>query len=118
MARAARIHRPGGQPAEPGKTASNWRSDARRGTRQERGYDNLWLKLRAAKLAADPLCEDCLKQGRTQEAHEVHHIEAFEGLWDPLRLDWDNLASLCRPCHRAVTASRRTPRKPGSHPPG
>jgi len=102
MARAAPIYRPGGPPAEPGDAKPSRWSDAQRGTRQERGYDKTWLRLRAAKLAEDPLCERCLAAGQTQEAHEVHHKIPFQGLDDPLRLDWDNLESLCRPCHRGV----------------
>ncbi len=88
-----------------GKTG--WDRDKRRGTRQERGYDNPWLKLRKWKITSDPLCEECLRQGYTTEAEEVHHIVAFKGLDDPLRLDWDNLESLCGDCHKVKTGARK-----------
>lgn len=86
----------------------NWKSDKQRGTRQERGYDNAWLKLRKAKLLADPLCEYCLKKKPqiVTPSTQVHHIVPFHGLDDPLRLDWDNLASACTTCHGKLTARK------------
>lgn len=57
-----------------------------------------WRKLRALKLSIDPLCEDCLKQGRTTVAVEVHHVEKRK-LRPDLALSLENLASLCVPCH-------------------
>ncbi len=82
-------------------------NERRRGTRQQRGYDDTWLKLRAAKVEANPLCEECERQGYVKVTDEVHHIIAFKGLGDSLRLDWDNLESLCRECHVVKTRARR-----------
>lgn len=89
------------------RAKTGWDRDGDRGTRQQRGYDNPWLKLRASKVAADPLCEECEKQGYTTVATEVHHIVPFNGLDDPLRLDWKNLESLCGACHGEKTRARR-----------
>lgn len=76
----------------------------RHGTRQERGYDERWIRLRKRKKAANPLCEKCERNGHTTLMDEVHHIVPFRGLGDPLRLDWDNLESLCKPCHVKASA--------------
>lgn len=86
----------------------NWKSDRDRGTRQQRGYDNAWLKLRKRKLAADPLCEYCLKKKPevVTVAAQAHHIVPFRGRNDPLRLDWDNLASTCVRCHGELTGKK------------
>jgi 5-methylcytosine-specific restriction enzyme A len=63
-----------------------------------------WRKLRHYKLMNDPLCEECLKQGRTTSAREVHHIIPFD-IQHPdetLIFDYDNLQSLCVSCHRTI----------------
>lgn len=78
---------------------TGWDRNKRRGTRQERGYDEPYLKLRRQKKTANPLCEECERNGYTTLMKEVHHIVSFDGLNDPLRLDWDNLESLCKTCH-------------------
>lgn len=78
--------------------------DKQRGTRTERGYDNEWLRLRERKLAADPLCEECDKNGDVEFAVEVHHKIPFRGKNDSLRLDYSNLQSLCKRCHSRKTA--------------
>ena len=81
------------------------RQDRRqRGSARERGYDTLWEKVRAQHLASEPLCRACSTEGRTTPAQDVDHIVPFDGLHDPLRLDPENLQSLCRPCHNAKTA--------------
>ena len=69
---------------------------------RERGYDHTWDKLRAAYVAQNPLCELCLKKKRKQitPVAQVDHKIPFQGIMDPLRLDWDNLQSICIPCHR------------------
>jgi 5-methylcytosine-specific restriction enzyme A len=79
-----------------------WRDD--RGTRQERGYDAAWMRLRQAHLMEHPLCEQCKANGRITPARHVDHIEEFCGLDDLKRLDPANLRSLCVRCHMAKTA--------------
>lgn len=90
-----------------------WQDDRTRGTRTERGYDNTWLRLRKRKLIASPLCEECEKSGRLTAAEEVHHKQPFHGKHDPLRLDWENLESLCRACHGTKTARQSGPQGGG-----
>lgn len=62
-----------------------------------RGYDRHWQAIRAAYLAAHPLCQRC---GRP--ATEVDHIVplARGGTHDPA-----NLSALCKSCHSAKTAA-------------
>ena len=58
----------------------------------------LWRdKVRPAKLLQDPCCEKCLKKERLVEATEVDHIKPLEQGGAPF--DFDNLQSLCKPCH-------------------
>jgi 5-methylcytosine-specific restriction endonuclease McrA len=59
------------------------------------------------KLRQDPLCELCEEQDIVTAATQVHHRKAFHGLQDPLRLDWDNLQSLCEECHRKLERSKQ-----------
>ncbi len=81
-----------------GWSLSTWANRAR-GSRHKRGYDARWVRLRIRKLARDPLCEVCRVAGRTTEATQVHHLKPFNGVNDPLRLQWDNLESICGECH-------------------
>lgn len=69
------------------------RHDAKRPSRQDRGYDAQWEKLRADYLAAYPCCRRC---GR--KADVVDHIEPIRKA-PHRRLDPTNLQSLCTPCH-------------------
>lgn len=73
-------------------------------TRQQRGYDAAWLRLRDRYIAEHPLCEQCEAEGRITIAEQVDHIREFAGRDDPLRLDWGNLRSLCERCHMTKTA--------------
>lgn len=62
-----------------------------------------WQRLRALKLARDPLCEDCRKIGRIERAACVdHRLAISEGgeAFPPL----DELSSKCWPCHSRKTA--------------
>jgi 5-methylcytosine-specific restriction protein A len=67
---------------------------------------SVWRKLRLQKLAANPLCEDCLNNdNRITPATDIHHIIEFSKgkteaeKWS-LFLDWENLSSLCKDCHK------------------
>lgn len=65
-----------------------------------------WRRVRAQKLAHDPLCEVCLLTGRTTSATEVDHkIE----MWARLDLTFtpENLQSLCTRCHATKSAEER-----------
>lgn len=86
--------------------APGWGDDRFRGSRIARGYGRDWQKLRARKVVANPLCEECERHGRITITEEVHHIISFRGLNDPLRLDWDNLRSVCKACHAVLTGER------------
>ena len=59
-----------------------------------------WKRLRAWKLARDPLCEVCLKEGRTTPAAMVHHVTPVKAGGDPMAID--NLMSLCVSCHNRL----------------
>ena len=73
-----------------------------------------WRKARAAALMRDHyICQDCLRAKargemiRPRTATTVHHIRPIDQRPD-LKLDMDNLISLCDPCH-----NKRHPEKGG-----
>lgn len=72
-----------------------------RGTATSRGYGADWRTLRAAHLLAHPVCshQDC-----TALATDVDHVTPHRGD-DALRLDPDNLQSLCHSHHSQKTAT-------------
>ena len=79
----------------------SWEHDKYRGSRQERGYDREWEKLRLLILARDNyLCQPCAEDYKVTPATEVDHIipKAKGGTDDP-----DNLQSICNDCHRIKT---------------
>lgn len=66
-----------------------------------------WRRLRAWKFACSPLCELCLKQGKTVPAEDIHHVVSFMTTDDynqrmTLAYDYDNLMSLCKQCHQKL----------------
>ena len=67
----------------------------------------VWHNLRQAKLQDQPLCERCLANGIVRPATEAHHKKVFgsfpteEEQWYWF-LNYDNLVSLCKPCHQYV----------------
>jgi 5-methylcytosine-specific restriction protein A len=69
-----------------------------RGSAASRGYGRRWQKLRAAFLIQHPQCAAC-----HDPANEVDHIIPHRGNQAKL-YDWDNLQSLCKPCHSKKTA--------------
>lgn len=69
------------------------RSDAKRPSRQTRGYDAEWTKARNDYLAAYPYCRRC-----GAKASLVHHIVPIRKA-PHRRLDRSNFQSLCTACH-------------------
>lgn len=72
-----------------------------------------WRELRAAKLAANPLCERCLKEGYYTAASCIHHITPVEtGRTDEecrqLAYSWSNLQALCHRCHAEIHKEERS----------
>lgn len=68
-----------------------------------------WQELRIAKLRANPLCEECMKQGIATSARCVHHIVPIETArtkdeMKRLALDCglNGLISLCFACHARI----------------
>ena len=92
---------------------TGWDRSKQRGTRQQRGYGRRWEKLRKRKLEVDPLCLECQRNGYTMTATQVHHIVPFHGPTDPLLYDWDNLESICGPCHVRKSAEAGGSRRKG-----
>lgn len=64
-------------------------------------YNHAWRKLRNRYIAAHPLCEHCLKNGRYVAAQEVDHITPLAAGGTHAEA---NLQALCKPCHSAKTA--------------
>ena len=85
-----------------------------RGSRHERGYDHAWDMYRAWHLTREPLCRFCKQGGKVMPANEVDHIRAFRGLNDPLRLDPQNVRSLCSTCHARRTRQQQLANRQGA----
>lgn len=60
-----------------------------------------WKKTRRAQLDREPLCRDCLQQGRHEPATDVDHVTQLEDGGAPL--DPENLQSLCHSHHSVKT---------------
>lgn len=56
-----------------------------------------WRRLRAEKIARNPLCEECHKMGIIEQGTVVDHIVPINQGGAPLSLD--NLQTLCDRCH-------------------
>lgn len=67
-----------------------------------------WKKLRALKLANNPICEHCLKEDKLTPAQMVDHIQPITLTNTELFLEYDNLQSLCNNCHRIKTLGSRS----------
>nr|WP_319946918.1 HNH endonuclease signature motif containing protein [Paenibacillus caseinilyticus] len=61
-----------------------------------------WLSTRQAALIWDNhSCQYCLQEQRLTPAVMVHHIKEVRKAW-ALRLQLDNLVSLCDACHNRI----------------
>lgn len=73
--------------------------DKQRGSSSARGYDRRWQLARRIKLSRDPLCERCLP--KVTAAVIVHHILPVD-THPELRLEMNNLQSMCFNCHEII----------------
>lgn len=66
-----------------------------------------WKKLRADKLTANPICEECEAKGLSSPVTEVHHLTEMESVstaeaMEQLMFDYSNLKSVCNSCHSEI----------------
>lgn len=59
-----------------------------------------WQRLRESVLNGEPLCRQCVREGRTVVATDVDHRDG-----DPGNNDAVNLQPLCHSCHSRKTAA-------------
>ena len=64
-------------------------------------YGRTWKRIRDRYIAANPLCEQCKKNGKLTPAEEVHHIKPLSQ--GGSNTD-DNFMSLCKSCHSSISA--------------
>jgi 5-methylcytosine-specific restriction protein A len=69
-----------------------------------RGYDHEWRQTRADYLRRNPLCVDCMGQGRTTPATDVHHVGKLR-THRHAKHEESNLMALCHECHARRTAA-------------
>jgi 5-methylcytosine-specific restriction endonuclease McrA len=67
-------------------------------TTAQRGYDNAWRLLSERFRIDNPLCYDCLANGKVKPSTEVHHKIKIATAPER-RLDPTNLMALCSACH-------------------
>jgi 5-methylcytosine-specific restriction protein A len=77
-----------------------WRTSTKTST--ERGYGWDYQKARKRLLQDEPLCRECLKNGRVTVARIADHVIP---LAQGGSRSANNLQPLCAPCHRAKTLS-------------
>lgn len=76
----------------------------------KRLYDTAyWDKRRAAQLAAEPWCADCLRANIWTPATDVHHQTPHRG--DAQIFRTSALVSLCHACHSTRTAEEGRSRR-------
>ena len=75
-----------------------------RPSRESRGYNNKWRKVRAAYLRKHPLCVKCMADGKFVAATVVDHVIPHRG---DAALMWDesNWQALCKHCHDCKTGN-------------
>lgn len=110
MPSAPPVHRPAGwrPPADVERDRKRLLDQGRRGDEARALYKTKkWQRTRAAKLAANPLCQ-CPGCGegrvRVTPATVVDHIRPHRGD-EVLFFAWDNLQSMAKPCHDRKTAT-------------
>ena len=86
----------------PSKREDN---NTRRNNKWNKYYQNKrWKKLRDWYMSLHPICADCMFEGRSVPATELHHIIPFStGKTEEEKMDLllspDNIVALCSECH-------------------
>lgn len=74
-----------------------------RGYSPGKRYGRQWKKIRDRYVKIHPLCEICLKEGKSVLVDEVHHIKPLS---EGGTHDENNLMSLCKSCHEKIHRER------------
>ena len=74
-----------------------------RGYSSGKRYGRQWKKIRDRYVKIHPLCEMCLKEGKSVLVDEVHHIKPLS---EGGTHDENNLMSLCKSCHEKIHRER------------
>jgi 5-methylcytosine-specific restriction protein A len=91
-----------------------WTPDAKRGSRQARGYGAAWEQLRKEILDRDNgLCQPHLKLSIVRIGNQVDHItskaEARAKGWTDQQIEHpSNLQTICKDCHDAKSRAEMT----------
>lgn len=89
-----RIEKEPHRPWKPKKEVQSGREEENKAFYQSRR----WRKVRALKIARNPICEECAKKGVVSDKNlVVDHIKPINQGGAPL--DMENLQTLCSPCH-------------------
>lgn len=86
-----KVHKPKGYQSSQERKAE---ADKKRPSACKRGYGREWQRIRKAHLSKNPLCIFCLKEGVTEAATVVDHIDG-----DSFNNTPSNHRSLCKRCH-------------------
>lgn len=86
----------------PHATRPWWMPERKAHSRRKRANSKFyksaaWVNLATAHKRANPLCVQCLEKGISTPVWCTDHIVPINAGGDPLA--WDNLQSLCYPCH-------------------
>ena len=71
-----------------------------------RGYDWAWTQLSKRFRAENPFCQVCYENGKLTGVDHVHHIQPIRDA-PQLRLDWNNLMSVCKRCHKEIESNSK-----------
>jgi len=86
-------------------TAHDYRRDRTDVAEQAFYRSTEWRQAREWKLAAQPLCQDCLAEGIVTPATLAHHVKDIKD-FPLLALEQSNLRSLCEDHHNKAHRSK------------
>lgn len=87
-----------------GRYCDTHTSYCKRASAHERGYTSKWQKLSKLFLKKNPLCNECLRNGKLSPAAVVDHITPHRGD-ETLMWSENNWQALCKNCHDKKTGT-------------